>query len=106
MPLYEYRCPHCAHDTTALVRHGEDEPERCETCGRPGLRRIVSAFNVGGGSAPSERALRYGSRDFLERPERFGETMRALEHRTGVKLSGERLDGAMHRLSEAKKASS
>lgn len=29
--------------------------------------------------------------------------MQALSLRTGMKLSGERIDGAMHRLSEAKK---
>jgi hypothetical protein len=88
---------------TCLVRGADEEPERCEHCGAPGLRRLVSAFNVRG-APPSERALRYGGRDFLERPERFGEAMRALEMRTGMKLSGEQLDGAMHRLSEAKKA--
>ena len=104
MPIYEYRCLHCARDMSCLVRGSDAEPERCEHCGRSGLRRLVSAFNVRGAARTNDRALRYGSRDFLERPERFGEAMRALETRTGMKLSGEKVDGAMHRLSEAKKA--
>ena len=54
-----------------LVRGTEGEPDRCEHCGHPGLRRLVSAFNVRGTVPTNDRALRYGSRDFLERPERF-----------------------------------
>jgi putative FmdB family regulatory protein len=103
MPIYEYRCLKCARDMACLVRGTEGEPDRCEHCGHPGLRRLVSAFNVRGTVPTNDRALRYGSRDFLERPERFGEAMRALGTRTGMKLSGEQVDSAMHRLSEAKK---
>jgi hypothetical protein len=80
-------------------------PDRCEHCGHAELVRLVSGFNVRGTRQPDERALRYGSRDFLERPERFGEAMHALEQRTGTKLPADRLDAAMHRLSEATKSS-
>jgi hypothetical protein len=39
----------------------------------------------------------------LQRPERFEQAMKALELRTGAKLNSEQIDGAMHRLSEAKR---
>ena len=52
-----------------------------------------------------ESLLRSRPREFLDRPERFGQAMQAFSVRTGMKLSGEQLDGAMHRLSEAKKKS-
>lgn len=105
MPIYEYRCARCDREMSCLVRIDDPGPERCEDCGHAHLVRLVSAFNVCGTRPPSARALRYGSRDFLERPERFGEAMQALETRTGAKLPGERVDAAMHRLSEAGKSS-
>jgi putative FmdB family regulatory protein len=104
MPIYEYRCLGCAREMSCLVRPSDGEPDRCQHCGHTALRRLVSTFSVGGAAPPSERALRYGGRDFLARPERFGEAMRAVEARTGMRLSGEQVDGAMHRLAKAKKA--
>ena len=105
MPIYEYRCGRCAEEMSYLVRASDPGPERCEHCGHPALERIVSAFNVRGSQSSPDQALRYGSRDFLERPERFGQAMRALETRTGMKLPAERVDDAMHRLSQASKSS-
>jgi putative FmdB family regulatory protein len=105
MPIYEYRCAQCAGEMSCLVRGGDPGPERCEHCGHAAPERIVSAFIVRGTRPPPERALRYGSRDFLERPERFGQAMQALEVRTGMKLPAERVDAAMHRLSQANKSS-
>ncbi len=105
MPIYEYRCARCEREMSCLVRISDPGPDRCEHCGHARPVRLVSGFNVRGTRPPSERALRYGSRDFLERPERFGEAMRALETRTGAKLPAERVDAAMHRLSEAGKSS-
>jgi putative FmdB family regulatory protein len=105
MPIYEYRCGRCAGEMSCLVRVGDPGPDRCEHCGHVEIERMVSAFNVRGPRTPPERALRYGSRDFLERPERFGQAMQALETRTGMKLPAERVDAAMHRLSQASKSS-
>jgi putative FmdB family regulatory protein len=105
MPIYEYRCGRCAEEMSCLVRTSDPGPDRCEHCGHPVLERIVSAFNVRGPRPSTDRALRYGSRDFLERPERFGQAMQALETRTGMKLPAERVDAAMHRLSQAGKSS-
>ena len=49
--------------------------------------------------------FRYGSRDFLERPERLGQAVQAIETRTGVKMPADRVDAAMHRPSQTSKAS-
>ncbi len=103
MPIYEYACRHCGIEQDHLVRPADTEAPRCRGCGSRRLRRLVSRVNVVGIRAPDASALRSTSRDFLHRPERFGEAMRALESTTGVKLSGEQVDGAMHRLEGAKK---
>ena len=105
MPIYEYRCGHCAEEMSCLVRASDPGPDRCEHCGHRALERIVSAFNVRGTRPSSEQALRYGSRELLERPERFGQAMQAIETRTGMKMLADRVDAAMHRLSQASKSS-
>jgi putative FmdB family regulatory protein len=104
MPIYEYRCTRCDHEMSCLVRGPDAEPGRCERCGHRALRRLLSACNIRGAPVADPGALRYGGRDFLEHPERFGSAMRALETRTGVRLSGAQIDGAIDRLAEAKKA--
>lgn len=85
------------------MRLADAEEPRCRSCGSRRLRRLVSRVNVVGVRSPDSSALRSTSRDFLHKPERFGEAMRALETTTGLKLSGEQVDGAMHRLATAKK---
>lgn len=102
MPIFEYRCDACEEETGALVRRPADEPSGCEACGGR-LRRVLSRTHVSGRSAADESALRAGSAELLERPERLGQAVRALAGRAGTKLSGERLDGMMHRLAEAKR---
>jgi putative FmdB family regulatory protein len=105
MPIFEYVCSRCGAEVSLLVRSHEAEPRRCDSCKRGRLRRVISRFSVVGKPADAS-ALRSSPREWLERPERFGQAMKAFEERTGTRLSGERLDDAMHRLSEAKKAAS
>lgn len=105
MPLYEYECGRCGGRTTHLVRGTHEVPERCDACGSRRLERQLSTFSVKNRRPADERALHGRPRDYLERPERLGEAMRALGERTGLALSSERVDDAMHRLSEAKKGS-
>lgn len=103
MPIFEYECTDCKIQATQFVRQSENEPKECESCGGS-LRRLISVFSVKGGQASSDPlAMRSTSSDFLKRPERFGEAMNALGERTGVKFDNERVDDAMHRLSQAKK---
>jgi hypothetical protein len=88
-----------------LVRSQDTGPSRCDSCKRGRLKRMISRFSVVGKPADAS-ALRSSPRDWLQRPERFGQAMKAFEERSGTRLSGERVDDAMHRLSEAKKTAS
>lgn len=106
MPLYEYACRRCGAESTHLMRSVDAAAPRCPECDSPRMRRLISRVRVITGARSDDSVLRSRPRDFLERPERFGEAMRVMSERTGVRLSGEQVDGAMHRLSEAKKKSS
>jgi len=52
MPVYEFRCPHCA-EVTSHVCAVADRPGSlaCEHCGHPGATRIVSRASVRRSSA-------------------------------------------------------
>ncbi len=43
MPIYEYQCNDCGHQLEALQKVSEDPLKDCPACGKPGLRRLVSA---------------------------------------------------------------
>lgn len=105
MPIYEYICDRCGGEAAYLILPSDHEPPRCDRCGSRRLRRVMSRTNIAGARSVDESALHARPREFLERPERFGEAMRAFAARTGMKLSREQLDGAIDRLSEAKKKS-
>jgi hypothetical protein len=65
----------------------------------------MSGFSVRSDSIGSgdDQALRYRPREFLEEPGKFERAMKSLQRRTGMKLRGEQVDDAMHRLSNAKR---
>jgi putative FmdB family regulatory protein len=103
MPIFEYSCQRCGRETALFLSGSQTPRPRCSSCGSRRLKRLISAIRVVARSPTDDSALRSRPRDFLERPERFGQAMHAFSVKTGMKLSGEQLDGAMHRLSEAKK---
>ncbi len=43
MPIYEYECNDCGHQMEALQKVSDDPLKDCPECGKPGLRRLVSA---------------------------------------------------------------
>jgi putative FmdB family regulatory protein len=51
MPIYEYRCEACAHEVEALQKVGDSRLRKCPECGKPALRRLISApvFRLKGG---------------------------------------------------------
>lgn len=58
MPIYEYHCANCGRKTSLFrptIREAEaaEVGLKCERCGQPALRRLISRF-VRGKSAPSE----------------------------------------------------
>ena len=103
MPIFEYVCRRCGRETTLYVLGSKSPAPRCEACGSRSLKRLISRTGIAGGGDADESALRTSPGDVLTRPERFGDAMRAFSAKTGMKLSGEQVDGAMHRLSEAKR---
>ncbi len=51
MPIYEYRCQACGHDLEKLQRLSDAPLTDCPACGKPALKRLVSAagFRLKGG---------------------------------------------------------
>lgn len=43
MPIYEYQCEHCSHQLETLQKISEAPLRDCPRCGKPGLRKLVSA---------------------------------------------------------------
>jgi putative FmdB family regulatory protein len=51
MPFYEYQCAACGHHHEELQKVTDRALRKCPACGRPALRRLVSApvFRLKGG---------------------------------------------------------
>ena len=52
MPIYEYECRECGHVFDALQKMSDDPLTDCPDCGKPELRKLLSAPNFrlkGGG---------------------------------------------------------
>lgn len=43
MPFYEYRCDDCDHGFEALQKVSDAPLETCPACGKPALRKLISA---------------------------------------------------------------
>jgi len=43
MPIYEYQCSVCGHHLETIQKMSEAPLVDCPACGRPGLRKLVSA---------------------------------------------------------------
>ena len=43
MPIYEYRCKACEHETEALQKMSDRPLRKCPECGRMQLQRLISA---------------------------------------------------------------
>jgi len=43
MPIYEYKCAECGHRLEAIQKVSDDPLTDCPTCGRAGLKRLISA---------------------------------------------------------------
>lgn len=51
MPLYEFKCQGCGCRFEALVRIGGENGVRCLGCGGRDVRKLISAFGIGGGAS-------------------------------------------------------
>lgn len=43
MPIYEYACKECSHTLDALQKLSDAPLVECPKCGKPALRRLISA---------------------------------------------------------------
>jgi putative FmdB family regulatory protein len=43
MPIYEYRCEACGHTLDALQKVADAPLSECPACGKPALKRLISA---------------------------------------------------------------
>lgn len=43
MPIYEYRCEACGHTLDALQKVADAPLSECPSCGKPALKRLISA---------------------------------------------------------------
>jgi putative FmdB family regulatory protein len=43
MPFYEYECPNCSYRDEVLQKIGDKPLKKCPSCGKPGLRKLISA---------------------------------------------------------------
>jgi putative FmdB family regulatory protein len=56
MPIYEFVCRSCGRTFEALVRLGKEREVFCEACGKGDVRKLVSAFGIGGGASRLKEA--------------------------------------------------
>ena len=43
MPIYEYQCTECEHQLEAIQKVSDNPLVECPACGKPGLKKLVSA---------------------------------------------------------------
>lgn len=43
MPIYEYECQACGHKKEALQKISDDPLTECPECGKPELKKMISA---------------------------------------------------------------
>lgn len=69
MPIYEYRCSLCGQEHEVLQKASEPPLTDCPSCGRPGLKKVLTAagfqlkgsgwyatdFKGGGSKKPEEK---------------------------------------------------
>jgi len=56
MPLYEFQCVRCKKRFEVLVRLGREAEVVCASCGSPEVKKLLSAFGIGGGSSRLKEA--------------------------------------------------
>ena len=47
MPFYEYKCQACGHEHTALQKISDEPIKDCPACGKPELRKMLTAASFG-----------------------------------------------------------
>jgi len=76
MPIYEYRCQSCGHELEKLQRLKEAPLVECPSCGKPELRRLISAagFRLKGAGWYETDFKSAGKRNLADGPGSQGES--------------------------------
>ena len=98
MPTYDYTCRTCRRTIELKLGFDDTHPTTCHDCGGA-LARVYTAPALHLPSSPGDPLLARGA-DFLSKPDRFRDSMKAFEHETGLGLTSAELDGAIDRLGE------
>jgi putative FmdB family regulatory protein len=73
MPFYEYQCKNCGHDLEAMQKISDPPLKKCPQCGKPQLKRLMSApvFRLKGGGwyETDFKGDQDNKRNLAERPE-------------------------------------
>jgi putative FmdB family regulatory protein len=51
MPIYEFICRKCGRHFESLVRLGGEKGVCCPGCGAADIKKLISAFGIGGGGS-------------------------------------------------------
>ncbi len=70
MPIYEYQCASCGNSIEVIQKFSDDPLTECEACGKPDLKKKVSApaFRLGG-SGWYETDFKSGDKRNLSTPD-------------------------------------
>lgn len=73
MPFYEYQCARCGHHLEAMQKVSDKSLRKCPHCGRPALKRLMSApvFRLKGGGwyETDFKGDSEGKRNLADKPE-------------------------------------
>lgn len=77
MPIYEYRCPDCAHDFELIQKFSDDPARTCPKCGMENVKKLISQTSFvlkGSGWYNDHYGLKSGSGDSAAKGEAKVET--------------------------------
>ena len=69
MPIYEYECEVCGHHHEVMQKMSDDPLVQCPSCGKPGLRKLISAagFRLSGSGWYETDFKKSGKRNLVEK---------------------------------------
>lgn len=107
MPIYEYACKHCDHTLTSLQKMNDDPLVDCPECGKPELKRLISAprFRLKGGGWYETDFKKDNQRNLSKRdsePEKAASASNGKSGDGGKSSSDGKADGKSERKSESK----
>jgi putative FmdB family regulatory protein len=62
MPIYEFHCNRCEHDSEILVRSSDWQGTKCPQCGSTKISKKFSTFAAAGGHSESSACETSGGR--------------------------------------------